>query len=73
MMKDIDVNEYGKVEKPNPIVDKFYIMTREDSVSASQIKPTTGQQEQIDKIASVPDFKKMSTEDKTIIWRFRYS
>jgi hypothetical protein len=30
MMKDIDVNEYGKVEKPNPIVDKFYIMTRED-------------------------------------------
>jgi hypothetical protein len=42
MMKDVDVNESGKVEKPNPIVDKFYIMTREDSVSASQIKPTTG-------------------------------
>lgn len=41
MMKDIDVNESGKVDKPNPIVDKFYTMTREDSVSASQIKPTT--------------------------------
>ena len=45
MMKDIDVNESGKVKKANPIVDKFYIMIREETVSAKQIKPTTSEQE----------------------------
>ena len=45
MMKDIDVSESGKVKKVNPIIDKFYIMIREETVSAKQIKPTTSEQE----------------------------
>jgi len=43
MLKDVDVNESNNLEKPSPIVDKFYILTREDSVSASHIKPTLEQ------------------------------
>ena len=36
MLKDVNF-----LERNNPIADKFYILTREDSVSASQLKPTT--------------------------------
>jgi hypothetical protein len=42
MDSSLDVNESQKLEKPNPIVEKFYAMTREDSVSASHIRPTAG-------------------------------
>ena len=73
MDNGIDVNENQRLEKPNPIVDKFYILTREDSVSASHIRPTQAQQEDLDKIAAPPDFKKLPNEQKAIVWRFRYS
>lgn len=39
MTKDIDIDDNQKLEKPNPIVEKFYTLTREDSVSATHRKP----------------------------------
>ena len=30
----LDVNDAGRLEKSNPIVEKFYSLIREDSVSA---------------------------------------
>ena len=40
MDNNIIVNEQQRLEKPNPIVEKFYAMTREDSVSAAHLRPT---------------------------------
>jgi len=41
----------AKLMQPtNPIADKFHILTREDSVSASQLKPTAIEQAEIDRL-----------------------
>lgn len=73
MDNNIDVNESQRLEKPNPIVEKFYAMTREDSVSAAHLRPTLAQQEELDRIAETMDFVAMSAENKFNVWKFRYS
>jgi Phosphoinositide 3-kinase family, accessory domain (PIK domain) len=73
MDNNIDVNESQRLEKPNPIVEKFYAMTREDSVSAAHLRPTQAQQIELDRIAETMDFVAMSAENKFNVWKFRYS
>ena len=38
MIKDGNI-----LQRKNPIADKFYILTREDSAAASQLKPTASE------------------------------
>ena len=68
MIKDGNI-----LQRKNPIADKFYILTREDSAAASQLKPTASEQEDIDNIVLLPDFYKLSEDQKSLIWRYRYS
>jgi hypothetical protein len=66
-------NDVNFLDRKNPIADKFYILTREDSVSASQLKPDAREQGELDKLFDMPDFQSLSEDNKTLIWRFRYS
>ena len=50
------------MQPSNPIADKFHILTREDSVSASQLKPNANEQAEIDKLQSYPDFIEMTQD-----------
>lgn len=68
MIKDGNI-----LQRKNPIADKFYILTREDSAAASQLKPTASEQEKIDEYVLLPDFQRLSEDEKGLIWRYRYS
>ena len=50
------------MERTNPIADKFHILTRDDSVSASQLRPNAMEQAEIDKLQTYPDFLELSQD-----------
>ena len=54
------LNDVKFMERNNSIADKFHILTREDSVSASQLKPDAREQAEIDKLQAYPDFIELS-------------
>ena len=67
------LNDVKFLERSNSIADKFHILTREDSVSASQLKPDAREQAEIDKLQAYPDFIELSQDQKALFWRYRYS
>ena len=51
------LNDPSFLERASPIVDKFYILTREDdSVSATQLKPNQQEQQLLDMLTDIPVF-----------------
>jgi len=56
------LNDVKFLERNNPIADKFHILTREDSVSASQLKPNAMEQAEIDKLQTFPDFMELTQD-----------
>ena len=68
------LNDPSFLERASPIVDKFYILTREDdSISATQLKPNQQEQTLLNMLTDMPVFQTLSQEEKGLIWRFRHS
>ena len=56
------------------MTEKYFDLTRTgDESFAKELRPNNEEQERINQILILPDFIFLSEEEKTMIWRFRYS
>ena len=61
------------LERANPIADKFYQLTRDiESSNPKTLKPNAHEQQEINKIISLPDFWDLQEDQKGLLWRYRY-
>ena len=59
--------------RENPVIQKYYILTRtNDDNIARGLQPSPETQQEILKIIDQPDFTKLSTKDKNLLWGYRY-
>jgi hypothetical protein len=62
------------LKRPNPITQKYYILTRDiDESGAKDLTPNAEEQDQINQILNLPDFLNLSVEHKALLWHYRYS
>lgn len=59
--------------KVSAISDKFYILARDDDTNAKDLQPTKEEQQFLDELAQQPCFRELQEQEKTLLWRFRYS
>lgn len=70
----IMMNNPDFLARPNPITEKYYILTRDiDESIVKGLQPNAGERKIIDDAIDQPDFQPLSVEAKATIWRFRYS
>lgn len=62
------------LRRPNPITQKYYILTRDlDESAAKDITPNEMEMDEINSILLLPDFTSLSVENKALLWHYRYS
>jgi phosphatidylinositol 3-kinase len=62
------------LKRPNPITQKYYILTRDmDESGAKDLTPNAEEMETINSILNLPDFSTLSVEQKALLWHYRYS
>jgi hypothetical protein len=60
--------------RPNPITEKYFILTRDiDDSVAADLKPDENVQKLLNDIINAPDFIMLNQQQKTLIWKYRYS
>ena len=70
----IMMNNPDFLMRSNPITQKYYILTRDiDESGAKDLTPNAEETEYINKIIDLPDFSKLSVEQKATLWHYRYS
>ena len=70
----IMMNTPDFLKRPNPITQKYYILTRDmDESGAKDLTPNAEEMETINSILNLPDFSTLSVEQKALLWHYRYS